>query len=30
MINMDYVASEVQSILAMLDASELPEVYRYG
>ena len=29
MINMDYAASEVQSILAMLDANELPEVYRY-
>ena len=29
MINMDYVATEVQSILAMLDANELPEVYRY-
>ena len=29
MINMDYVSSEVQSILAMLDAGELPESYSY-
>ena len=29
MINMDYVASEVQSILAMLDAGTFPEVYHY-
>ncbi len=29
MINMDYVATEVQSILAMLDAGEFPGVYSY-
>lgn len=29
MIDMNYVASEVQSILAMLDGGELPEVYDY-
>ena len=29
MIPMDYVSSEVQSILAMLDAGEFPEAYRY-
>ena len=29
MIDMSYVSTELQSVLAMLDASELPEVYRY-
>jgi TPR repeat protein len=29
MIDMDYVASEVQGMIAMLDASELPDVYNY-
>ena len=29
MINMDYVSSEVQGILAMLDACELPGGYGY-
>lgn len=27
MIDMSYVSTELQSVLAMLDASELPEVY---